>query len=617
MVDNIGHLPKSRLFDCLPAAPPEIAAVMTRTLLRIVLASAWCFTAWTTASAAELKPSTKSPAALPPDEALLKAEAWQQSPFERVTSAEIDRLIVAEQKAMATKSGAKQAPFAARTTDEEFVRRLTIDVCGRLPTPAEIEAFVADADPEKRAALIDRLLESDDFSAHWARYWSDVFGYRVSPIMRRNQPIFEEWLFEQFQSRKSWADITRGMLASDAVLSDVAKWPKDANRFPQVERDGATFFIAVHYYEKTRAEAAVDLAAETSRVFLGLQLQCAECHDHPSDQWKRVQFHQLAAYFARSGGRPRPIGKGSVNSFTQVYYPDGEYDMPDEHDPTKAYVVQPAFLDGVGPGAEQSDQERRQALAEKIVDKRNFWFAAAFVNRMWGELMGQAFYQPIDDLGPMKSNVFPTVLSRLAGAFRGTDYEIRDLFRTMLNTECYQRQFRLGESPDEHLAFKAAYPSRMLPGALWNALDAVLKIPAPAAPAKVETAQAGAPAAEERTFKKPEGTEAEFLEQFDYDPSLEPEPSLTQALLLMNGYAVNVRIPATKPNLLFRVLAEQPDDAAALRQVYLKALARCPTVREEAICREHIAKAGAGKRAAAYEDIFWSIINGPEFQLKR
>src|SRR4029078_3413738 len=113
------------------------------------------------------------------------------------------------------------------------------------------------------------------------------------------------------------------------------------------------------------------------------------------------------------------------------------------------------------------------------------------------------------------------------------------------------------------------------------------------------TAQAGAPAAEERTFKKPEGTEAEFLEQFDYDPSLEPEPSLTQALLLMNGYAVNVRIPATKPNLLFRVLGEQPDDAAALRQIYLKALARCPTDREAAICREHIAKAGAGKRAAA------------------
>jgi hypothetical protein len=177
------------------------------------------------------------------------------------------------------------------------------------------------------------------------------------------------------------------------------------------------------------------------------------------------------------------------------------------------------------------------------------------------------------------------------------------LFRTILNTDTYQRQFRLGESPTEHLAFKAASPSRMLPDALWNTLETVLA-PNPAA-------------AEQREFKKPEGTEAEFLTEFDYDPSLEPEPSLTQALLLMNSYSVNVRIQATKTNLLARVLAEQKDDAAALRQVYLKALARCPTDREQTICVEHIAKAGATKRAAAYEDILWSIVNGPEFQLKR
>jgi hypothetical protein len=284
------------------------------------------------------------------------------------------------------------------------------------------------------------------------------------------------------------------------------------------------------------------------------------------------------------------------------------------HEPTTAYVVQPAFLDGQSPGEGLSDAERRAALAEQIVDKRNFWFAAAFINRMWGAFVGQAFYQPIDDLGPQKSAVFPSVLSRLAGAFQGSDYDIRALFRTILNTECYQRQFRLSNSPDEHLAFQAACPSRMLPDALWNTLDALLM---PAAPAPAAPADKASASVAERKFEKPSGTEAEFLDEFDFDPSLKPEPSLTQALLLMNSSLVNGRIQAVKTNLLARVLTEQADDAAALRLVYLKALARCPTDRELKICREHIVATGVGKRAAAFEDILWSLINGPEFQLKR
>lgn len=590
--------------------------------LVILIAPVVSHPAWSTETKGDtLQAGTggKPTAPLPPPSALVKTEDWQKTPFEPITPGEIDRLVEREFAALAERD-AKAARFkpAPKIDDEQFIRRVMIDVCGRLPTADEVSGFVSDGDSKKRELLIDRLLESDDYAAHWARYWSDVISVRVSIYMRRNAHIFEEWLFEQLKANKGWGEIVKAIITADAVLSDTARWPnKNASfeeRAPQVAKDGATFFVSTHYYEKTRPEAAVDLAAETARVFLGIQLQCAQCHDHPREQWKRVQFHQLAAYFARSGGRPRPQGKGAVGNWTQVYYPEGEYEMPDQYETDKVFITHPAFLDGKAPAENLTDQERRASIASQLIDKQNYWFAAAFVNRIWGELMGQAFSQPVDDMGPQKSAVFRSVQTRLTGAFRATDYDIKSLLRALLNTETYQRQFRLGESADEHLNFTAASPRQMQPGVLWKTIETVFAAE-PAAAAEKDASAESAATKPSRVFAQPMGQEADFLAEFDYDLSLKPEKSLTQVLVMMNSYLVNGRIPAYGNNLLVRVLRDYPDDNEALRALYLKVLARRPTDKEMTICQKYIAE--TGKRAPAFEDILWSLLNSPEFQIKR
>src|SRR5581483_10159127 len=243
-----------------------------------------------------------------------------------------------------------------------------------------VSEFLTDKAPDKRARVIDRLLASEDYAKHWAQYWRTVITSRTTDFraiaFARN---FEAWLTEQLLANRSWGAITHDLLTSSGTL-----------RFDEPEKNGQVYFLLSRF----GADAITERTAETSRIFLGIQIQCAQCHDHPSDVWQRRQFHELAAYFARLKERPvregmRQIGLQTVSTFR------GEHQMPGKEDPKKGTTVEPRFLDGKGPGADLSDVKRRQALAEAITGKDNPWFAAAFVNRMWGELMGQAFYTPI------------------------------------------------------------------------------------------------------------------------------------------------------------------------------------------------------------------------------
>jgi hypothetical protein len=533
-------------------------------------------------------PPAKPVAPPPPRSALLTKEAWQNAPLTPVKPGEIDALVGKE--LAATK--VEPAPL---TTDEQFIRRVTLDLTGQLPLPADVEEFIADKDSRKRAKLINTLLDSDEYARHWARYWRDVIASRLTD--RRGMLLaraFEGWMFEQLKKDRGWGDIVREMLTAEG-----------AGRFDEPDKNGAAFFLL----SRQGADAVNERAAETSRIFLGIQLQCAQCHDHPFDQWKRVQFHELAGYFARV--RERPVRDGMrLVGFELVSTRFGEHQMPSKEDPKKSLVTNPRFLDGKSPGPGKSDQERRKALADAITDKGNYWFAGAFVNRLWGELMGQSFYQPVDDMGPQKEAVFPAVLTRLTGAFRGSDYDIKALFRAVLNSETYQRQIRLGES-SEHLHFAAAYPTRLRADALWESLVGVLGPLGPGGPNRPLGPLAG-------PYGFRGGMEGLFKQEFSFDPSSKPddvEGSIPQALLLMNSPVVNQRIRAEGTNLLGRILKAYPQDDDALRMVYLRTLARKPTDRELEKCHTYIK--GAGSRAEAFEDILWALLNSTEFQTKR
>ncbi len=535
---------------------------------------------------ADRKPADPKPAVVPAGP--IAEEAWLKAPTSPVQPGEIDRLIARELAGTSIKP-------AALTTDEQFIRRVTLDLTGQLPVPADVTEFVADRDPNKRARLIDKLLDSDEYAQHWARYWRDVIGARLEDIRGRLLVRhFENWMTAELKKNTRWGELTRQMITASGRTV-----------FTEPDKNGAAFFLASRF----GADANIERAAETSRVFLGIQIQCAQCHDHPSDVWKRQQFHDFAAYYARLHSRPfrdgmRLAGIALIGRFR------GEHEMPAKNDPKVKTVCQPRFLSGEGPGANLGDTARRKALADSVVSPKNYWFAGAYVNRIWGELMGQSFYQPVDDMGPQKDAVFASVLTRLAGSFRGSNYDMKALFRAVLNSQTYQRQIRPGESAEEHLLFAASYPTRLRADALWESLVNVLgRMGGPP------------PAAGRRGFGPYAflgGFEGTFKQEFRFDPSLKPdevESSISQALLMMNNPVINNRIQARGTNLLARILKAYPRDDDAIRMVYLRTLARKPTDRELSKSRQYVQK--VGDRAEAFEDLLWALLNSAEFQTKR
>lgn len=557
--------------------------------------------AWESSSAADKVPKKqqKLPAPPAPPSAWLAPEPWQKTSLTSVQPEEIDQLIFAELKA-------RNLPPAPLTTDEQFVRRLYLDLTGRLPSPAQIAEFIADKDAAKRAKLIDRLLASDAYARHWARYWRDTVIGEQQPGEFRYQleGEFEEWLFEQFKKNQPWDATVTALLTAEGMI-----------KRGEQGKNGAIFFLG----RVSGEDGQIVRTNETARLFLGIQIQCAQCHDanrggKPS-QWKQVQFHELTGFFARlaGGGPGRAVTQVKLNSLKNK----AEREMPDKDDPDKHYVTLPRFLDGQAPAQNIGDLERRSALAQYVTSKKNFWFAAAYVNRVWGEYLGQSFYDKVDDLGPNRNDygVMRPILARLTGAFRAADYDTRALARLVLNTQAYQRQSQLGQTADQHLAFAAVYPTRLRADVVRQSLEGILG--------------QWTVAPWDRIAKN---LEAEFY----FDPSAKPDEvqgGILQALWLMNNQMVNNPMRYKAPpapakadakagsneTLLQQVLTAHTQDDDAVRALYLRVLARKATDREMQTCREHLQETlqAKGKRTDAFEDILWALINSTEFLRKR
>jgi len=540
------------------------------------------------ASADDPKPSAPAKTKRGVPTGTLSTEQWLKFPTTPLQPGEIDRLINAE----LTKANMRPTSIIS---DEQFVRRVFIDMTGKLPSPAQISAFLNQKDADKKAQLIDKLLESEDFSKHWAVYWRNVFTSRLTDF--RGQAVaghFERWLRAELQKNRPWSEVVREMLVAT-----------DSIRYDDVTKNGQAFFLV----SRSGVDAATELAAETSRVFLGIQIQCAQCHDHPSDIWKRQSFHEFAAYFARTKSRIIREEKKFVG-LQLTSAPFGEHKMPGKDNPKTGTVINPRFLDGKAAGTKLTDAQRRASLASAITSRDNPWFAGAYVNRIWGELMGQAFCMPIDDMGPSKEAVMPEVLARVAGSFRGSDYDVKKLFREILNSQAYQRQMKPGENGEGHLLFAANNPTRLQADVLWQSLVNTL--------GPIGGGLGVAPKGPAGPFGRFGGLEQLFKREFSFDPSTKPEDvegSISQALMLMNNPQINQKIQAKGENVLAKILADNANDDEALKLVYLRTLARRPSDREFQRCRDFIQK--VGNRPEAFEDILWTLINSTEYQTRR
>jgi hypothetical protein len=284
-----------------------------------------------------------------------------------------------------------------------------------------------------------------------------------------------------------------------------------------------------------------------------------------------------------------------------------EHYMPDLQDPaSQGKLMQPVFFaTNQKIGEQKTDQERRKALAVYLTSRENPWFAKAYVNRMWAELIGEGFYEPVDDLGPDRPCSAPKTLDHLAAGFADSGYDVKQLYRTILATDAYARESRPARNPDD-APFAANCIHRIRGDQLFDALMNALGIPL-----ANESVQQGYP--NPRTmFGSPR---AQFNLAFGYDPSAKRDEitgSIQQALLLMNSPYVATGIDGRSARTtLGKLLGAEQDDESVAVELYIRCLAREPNEQELAVCREHVK--ATGNRVEAFEDILWSIVNSTEF----
>lgn len=488
--------------------------------------------------------------------------------------------------------------------DEEFVRRVTLDVTGKLPSPEQVVKFRQSTDKNKRAQLIDELLESKDFGVNWGRYWKDVVQFHATPAnaVLVRFPMMEDWMAEQFNKNRPWDEIVSEVITATGNTGE----------------NGAAVLAAAH------AGQAVELAGEISRVFMGVQIQCAQCHDHPSDSWKREQFHEFAAFFGGIQARPNRTGGENGPGF-DVSDRKGKasYSMPDLKDPSKNIPVAPKFMYADAKStlpANLSATQRRALAASYVTGQDNPWFARSFVNRVWTALLGDGFYNPVDDLGPTRDAHNREVLDTLAAEWQKGGYDVRWLYRTILNTKTYQREFRPSTASAGKVPFAANCPSRLRSDQIIDALSHALGVtfdnrPAGKVPGQVKgAANKNAQKAVAAARNLQGGPRALFNQTFGVDPSIPSDEilgTIPQALFFMNSPIVNGAITRKNGTVLAEILAKSPNEREALEALYLRVLARSPSADEVKTCGKYIKD--TPNRREAFEDILWALVNSTEF----
>ena len=482
------------------------------------------------------------------------------------------------------------AALPARADDETFLRRVCLDLTGKPPAPDERRAFLADTAANKRARLVDRLLTGEAHAVNWGRYWRDVLTYHTPASGNYLRwPLWDAWVTEQVRRNRPWDQVVTALVTATGVNDECAP---------------VNFLTALY-------GNPVEIASTVSRVFLGVQIQCAQCHDAKAEPWKREQFHELTAFFGRAKIIQHKDVTGRGTPYAIEGRAEGQYAMTDKKDPLRLISMTPRFLGGEEVSAGADDGERRAALARLLTGPKNPYFARAYVNRVWTSLMGWGFYPGLADLGGHVKPQFPEVLDLLAAEWTASGYDPRWLFRTLTMTQAYQRQLQPRASSGSP-ALPCVCPNRLRPEQVFDALQRALgfdehdkNIPAPAA--------SSAPAVSRHT-----GLRNMVYQAFKADPSLPPEEvggTIPQALLLMNSALVKTYTAATGKTYLAEALRKGAGDDEVIGALYERVLSRKPSAEERDICRRYVKKVGDQKQALS--DLLWVLLNSSEFTLNR
>jgi hypothetical protein len=486
-------------------------------------------------------------------------------------------------------------------TDSVFLRRAYLDTLGLLPTAEEVRRFLADTHPDKRARLIDELLQRPEFADFWALKWSDLLRNEEKVLDRKGVQLFHDWVRRSIAEGKPLNEFARELVAG---------------RGSTYERPAANYYRALRD-PQVRAEA-------TAQVFLGIRLQCARCHNHPFDRWTQDDYHSLAAFFPRV--QYRIVENNRRDRFDSHEF-DGEQIVylareGEVTHPRTGQTLRPRF-----PGADAPacgpDDDRVQALADWIARPDNPFFARAQANRVWQHLLGRGVVEPNDDFRASNPPVNPALLDALSKDLVDHHFDLRHLVRTIMNSRTYQLSAVPNDTNrDDEANFSHALVRPLQAEQLLDAVAQVTGVPSqfPGFPPGTRATQLPGVKASRESRRGPSEME-KFLTTFgkpERSLSCECERSddttLAQAFQLITGDLLNHRL-GEPDNRLGCLLAAGKSDAEVIDELYLATLCRPPSAHELAKAVEVVRR--ARDRRAALEDVAWGLLNAKEFLLRQ
>jgi len=438
--------------------------------------------------------------------------------------------------------------------DAEFLRRVSLDLLGRIPTAGEVRLFLADQSPDKRRRLVDDFLDSAAFARHWSTVLtSDWLPQASDPVSAG----FQIWLEKQWRARVPYDRLVQEMLTAEPRL-----------RSPSPTALGADAFLVANDFKPE------NLAASTARQFFGLNLDCAQCHNHPFARWTQDQFWEFAAFFADA----RPAAGHEPAALAMIAIPLAER------------TVTARFPDGVAPRWQAGDNPRAQ-LVQWMTASQTPYFARNAVNRLWAYFLGTGLVDPLDDLSGAAEPSHPELLDELSAAFAASGYDARLIIRGLLASRAYQLTSAVQDASVRDSRLFARMPLRPL--SAEQRLASVLTAAGVATVGETE--------------------QREFLARFKQnDRRAEPESSVLQSLMRMNGALTTAATDAAQGGTL-RAATTGPLGALAdrIEVLYLSSLSRLPTADEQTLMQQHVAARGDTEQGLA--NVFWVLINSAEF----
>jgi len=458
--------------------------------------------------------------------------------------------------------------------DATFLRRVYLDTIGTLPTAEEARRFLDSSDSDKRSKLIDRLLKREEYADYWTLLWSDILHVDSEAITPQGAVAMTRWLRKQFARNRPYDEFAREILTARG----------------STQREGPqAMYSALNKPQR--------LSRSMSQLFLGVRIECAQCHHHPFEKWSQRDYYAFAGFFTGLKRKKLPAGD------TAVYAGRGsdlKHPRTGERVPTAALGAEPADLSSVS--------DRRRVLAEWMTADENPYFAKMIANRLWSHYFGRGLVEPVDDLRATNPPVNEPLLNALADYMRDLDYDLKAFTRTLLNSRVYQlaSQTNVSNARDRQNfshALDRALPAEVLLDAICQTTEVPHKFSGwPVGVRAIQLWDNRMPSYFLRVFGRP-GRDS--VCSCDRDQA----PSITQALHLMNSTKITEKVHHRHGRA--RRLAESdknPDEI--IEELFLATLSRYPTKRERKLTRQTFAETD---RRTATEDILWALLNSREF----